>query len=207
MNVILIEKNGNIFEKNVKSLDKLYSICGYRSNKEFELLHQWEFNKNIYELYGKTNGKKDKLNIYTFPFKLKEKYYGTLCIIKKNMSLSISLDEWNIFSLSFNTKSEMFDSKSPLSEITSHISESHDIPSIVSKMQRISISVHDNASVSNQSDGDQECDAECDHDYESNSENEDVYLDLDKNEDTHTNEEFLYPHIDELKYEEYEEEN
>ena len=47
----------------------------------------------------------------------------------------------------------------------------------------------------------------CDHDYESDLENEDVYLDLDKNEDTPTNEEFLYPHIDELKYEEYEEEN
>lgn len=109
MNIILIEKNETIIEKNVKSvdLDKLYSVCGYRSNKDFQKLYEWEFDKNIYELYGKKNGKSDKENKYKFPNERDkldklDKYYGTLCIIKKNGS--ITLDEWNIFYMSFTTK-------------------------------------------------------------------------------------------------------
>jgi hypothetical protein len=56
--VLLIEKDGNIVEKNIKTilLDKLYSICGYRTDKDFEKLHQLD----VYELYGKKSGKKDK---------------------------------------------------------------------------------------------------------------------------------------------------
>jgi hypothetical protein len=100
MNVILIEKDGNIFEKNIKSLDKLYSICGYRSNKDFEKLHQWDFDQNIYELYGKKIGKNDKENSYKFPT-VSEKYYGMLCIVKSNGSITI--DEWNIFHMSFTS--------------------------------------------------------------------------------------------------------
>ena len=106
MNIILIEKNETIIEKNVKSVDleRLYSICGYRSNKDFQQLYQWEFDRNTYELYGKKNGKSDKENKYKFPNERDklEKYYGTLCIIKKNGS--ITLDEWNIFYMSFTTK-------------------------------------------------------------------------------------------------------
>ena len=99
MNVILIEKDGTIGEKNIKTLDKLYSICGYRSNKDFEKLYEWEHNtsagSSIYELYGKKNGKQDKENTYVFPEIKEEKYFGTLCLIKYNGS--ITLDEWNDF--------------------------------------------------------------------------------------------------------------
>jgi hypothetical protein len=102
MNIILIEKDGSIMEKHVKTttLDKLYSICGYRTNKDFEKLYEWDFDKNTYELYGKKTGKKDKENNFQFPkYEEKEKYYGSLCVVKKNGS--ISLDEWNIFYMSF----------------------------------------------------------------------------------------------------------
>lgn len=107
MNIIVIEKNETIIEKNVKSdVDKLYTVCGYRSNKDFQKLYQWEFDQNIYELYGKKNGKSDKENKYKFPNEKEklDKYYGTLCIIKKNGSITI--DEWNIFYMSFTTKDE-----------------------------------------------------------------------------------------------------
>ena len=126
MNVILIEKDGEIFEKNVKTLDKLYSICGYRTNKDFEKLYEWEFDKNTYELYGKKTGKKDKENNYVFPkFDTSSKitqdqptFYGSLCIVKKNSS--ITLDEWNIFYMSFTTEpksASISDSESKYSEI------------------------------------------------------------------------------------------
>ena len=91
MQILLIEKDGNIIEKNVKSLEKMYSFCGYRTNKDFEQLCQWD----TYELYGKKTGKKDKENKY---FPTNDKYYGTLCIIKKNDS--ITLDEWKLFYIS-----------------------------------------------------------------------------------------------------------
>ena len=103
MNVILIEKDGNIYEKSVKSLEKIYSICGYRSNKDFEKLYEWEFDKNIYEVYGKKIGKHDKENSYKFP-NVTETFYGVLCIVKYNGS--ITLDEWNIFYMSFVSTSE-----------------------------------------------------------------------------------------------------
>jgi len=106
MNVILIEKDGTMLEKNIKTLDKLYSICGYRSTKDFEKLHQWDFDQNIYELYGKKIGKYDKENNYKFPTVL-EKYYGMLCIVKNNGSITI--DEWNIFHMSFITSKSNID--------------------------------------------------------------------------------------------------
>ena len=92
MQILLIEKDGNIIEKNVKSLEKMYSFCGYRTNKDFEQLAQWD----TYELYGKRTGKKDKENKYRFS--TNDKYYGTLCIIKKNDSITI--DEWKLFYIS-----------------------------------------------------------------------------------------------------------
>uniref|UniRef100_A0A6C0ESL8 Uncharacterized protein n=1 Tax=viral metagenome TaxID=1070528 RepID=A0A6C0ESL8_9ZZZZ len=94
--LIIIDKNGTINEKKIKTMDKLYSSCGYRTNKDFELLYVWNDN---YELYGKQTGKPISENNYVFPLingnTNKTKYYGNLCIIKKGGSLS--LEEWNIF--------------------------------------------------------------------------------------------------------------
>jgi hypothetical protein len=120
-NILLIEKDGTIVEKNMKPflMDKLYSVCGYRSNKDFQKLYEWD----VYELYGKKNGKKDKQNNYFFP--TNEIYYGTLCIIKKNES--ITLDEWNIFYISTlkqleNTNnSDTHDANSENTEPHSHL--------------------------------------------------------------------------------------
>jgi len=102
--IILIEKDGTIFEKQIKTLDKLYSVCGYRTNKDFEKIHEWKFDENIYELYGKTIGKKDKENSFHLPIDSDKTYYGILCVVKKNGS--ISLDEWNIFYMSFTYESK-----------------------------------------------------------------------------------------------------
>ena len=76
-NVIVIEKDGNLYEKPA-SLEKLYSSCGYRSNNNFEKLYEWLVDDQIYELYGKRTGKFE--NVYEFP-EITETFYGTLCII------------------------------------------------------------------------------------------------------------------------------
>jgi hypothetical protein len=91
MNVIVIEKEGTIYEKNI-TMDKLYSVCGYRSNKNFEKLYEWLVDDQVYELYGKRIGKFE--NTYEFP-EVTETFYGTLCIVKQDGSISI--DEWKLF--------------------------------------------------------------------------------------------------------------
>ena len=103
MNTLIIEIDGTISEKQVKTLDKLYLVCGYRTNKDFEKLYEWNFDENVYELYGKKIGKKDKENHFKLPID-SYKYYGSLCVVKKNGS--ISLDEWNMFYMSFTYKDE-----------------------------------------------------------------------------------------------------
>ena len=132
MNVILIEKDGNLNEKNIKTIDKLYSICGYRSNKDFEKLHEWEFDNNIYELYGKKIGKQDKENSFKLPkIELKEKYYGVLCIIKKNGS--ITLDEWNMLYMSFTNKNEK--GLDDISSETTYSETDIDEPTVIFNME------------------------------------------------------------------------
>ena len=123
MNTLIIEKDGTISEKQLKTLDKLYSVCGYRTNKDFEKLYEWNFDENVYELYGKKIGKKDKENHFKLPID-SYKYYGSLCVVKKNGS--ISLDEWNMFYMSFTYK----DNPPQQMDDTSECNESEELDSI-----------------------------------------------------------------------------
>ena len=96
--ILIIEKDGTIIEKKVKSIEKLYSLCNYRNNNNFELLYTWKnTNSTNYELYGKRKGKSVCENKIILPSPLnQEKFYGTLCILKRvNNSISnVSLNEW-----------------------------------------------------------------------------------------------------------------
>lgn len=97
--ILMIEKDGNITEKKVKSIEKLYSVCNYRNNNNFELLHTWKNDCNSdYELYGKRKGKTACENKGILPHPLQEEqFYGTLCILKKvnNNIVNLSFNEWN----------------------------------------------------------------------------------------------------------------
>jgi len=115
ISIITIEKNGNISEKNIKNIDKLYSVCNYRTDKDFESIHQWINTNNNnnendeYILYGKKIGKKNNQNYYNLP-NITIPLYGNLCIIKKDGLLT--LDEWNSFyiqhiNLNLNLKNQI----------------------------------------------------------------------------------------------------
>lgn len=123
MNTLIIEIDGTISEKQVKTLDKLYLVCGYRTNKDFEKLYEWNFDENVYELYGKKIGKKDKENHFKLPID-SYKYYGSLCVVKKNGS--ISLDEWNMFYMSFTYDENKHDDISECNEYESEELDSID---------------------------------------------------------------------------------
>lgn len=92
--ILIISKNGEITQKNIKSYDNLYSVCNYRNNNNFEVLHVW--NNELY-LYGKKSGRSGYENNYEFPFPINnEQYYGTLCIVKqvRGEYVPITLTEW-----------------------------------------------------------------------------------------------------------------
>jgi hypothetical protein len=94
--IILIEKDGTFTEKKVKTIEKLYTLCNYRNNNNFELLYTWK-NDCDYELYGKRKGKSACENKAILPSPLQEEqFYGTLCLLKKvnNNYVNITLNEW-----------------------------------------------------------------------------------------------------------------
>lgn len=86
MNVLVVNKNGNIEEHNVE-FDKLYTLCDYKTNKDFEHIHTFD----NYEVYGKLKGKPDNENKYFS--NINKTLYGKLCIIKRDDDLT--LDEWS----------------------------------------------------------------------------------------------------------------
>jgi hypothetical protein len=80
--IVLIDREGQLTEKNVKGVDKLWGVCKYRNETHFEQLHQWE---DGVELHGKRVGKSNYLNTVKFPAPLEhDLFYGTMCLIKRN---------------------------------------------------------------------------------------------------------------------------
>lgn len=95
--ILTINKNGEITQRNIKNYDNLYSICNYRNDNNFELLHVWN---NEYYLYGKNAGRSGYENNYKMPLPLNnELYYGTLCVIKKkeDVYVPLTLQDWTSF--------------------------------------------------------------------------------------------------------------
>jgi hypothetical protein len=112
--LLLLEKTGTIKEKKVKSLDKLYGLCNYRSEDGFELLHEWTKATTSYLLYGKRKGKQNGENKSVLPYPLEEAgFYGTLCLVKTvdGTEDSISLSEWTQFASSIHSEEIKSDEK------------------------------------------------------------------------------------------------
>jgi hypothetical protein len=98
--LLVLEKSGTLHEKNVKGLDRLYSLCNYRSEEGFESLHSWTNAQTIYQLYGKRKGKNNYENKCVLPQPIhQEQFYGNLCIVKKvhDMPQSLTIEEWTHF--------------------------------------------------------------------------------------------------------------
>ena len=99
LSLLLIEKDGTVREKKVKSFDKLYGVFNYRNEEGFEELHQWKKGVQSYVLYGKRKGKNNCENKYVLPQPLhQELLYGNMCLVKKTDDLeSLTLEEWTKF--------------------------------------------------------------------------------------------------------------
>ena len=97
--IILIKKNGDLEEKNVKKIEEtqIYKFCNYKNNNDFSRLNIYENKNKQYYVYGKRKGKVNYENKYELPPPIDEElFFGTLCIIKmENDEYSnLSLNEW-----------------------------------------------------------------------------------------------------------------
>jgi len=95
--LLVLDKSGVLHEKPVKGLDRLYTVCNYRSEEGFEELHQWTQSNNTFYLYGKRKGKNNYENKCVLPHPLhQDLFYGNLCLVKKvgQDPQSLTIDEW-----------------------------------------------------------------------------------------------------------------
>ena len=98
--LLVLDKSGELFEKKVKGLDRLFSVCNYRSEDGFEELHTWNHLNSTFLLYGKRKGKNNYENKCVLPQPIhQELFFGNLCLVKKvgDHPQSITLDEWKTF--------------------------------------------------------------------------------------------------------------
>jgi hypothetical protein len=106
---LLIEKDGIIKITNIKNQDKLYSICNFRNDTNFEVLYTWKNTLVSYELYGKKKMKGSVKNNYQLPYPIdKEVYYGTLCVVKKiNQDIvNMTMEDWTLIMNRFKENNE-----------------------------------------------------------------------------------------------------
>jgi hypothetical protein len=106
---LLIEKDGTIKITSIKNPEKLYSICNYRNDTNFEVLYTWKNAMVNYELYGKKKMKGSVKNNYQMPYPIdKELYYGGLCVIKKiNQGIvNMTMEDWVLIMNRFKNKDE-----------------------------------------------------------------------------------------------------
>lgn len=125
MNVIIIQKNGNIENKIMKDFNKMYSLCKYRTNNSFVKLHTWLCEDYVLELYGKEKDKEINVNHFEFPCPIEhETYYGNLCIVKLNLKeevINLELEEWNAWYKNMFEDFEIIQSEDTLSEKSDEI--------------------------------------------------------------------------------------
>ena len=96
LTVIMVHTEGSLTEKPIADLEKLYTVCQFRTDANFICLNSWTKHGTTYQLYGKPKNKNTKLNHYTFPF-TQEQYYGNLCLVKRigDDAHSLTINEWN----------------------------------------------------------------------------------------------------------------
>lgn len=96
-NVIIIEKNSSVKNMNVDLIDNLYKYCNYRNNNDFNQIYKWNHDIYIYELYGKTKGKKINKNMIKLPEYISNELYGNICFVKKDLHNNVTqfnIEEW-----------------------------------------------------------------------------------------------------------------
>ena len=96
---IIVNKNGDLMCKKMKKIEKKYTLCSYKNDKDFELLNIYNNIKNkkyvnvSVEVYGKKKGRANNENKYEFAPPIDtELYFGTLLLLMKNKDTQEYMD-------------------------------------------------------------------------------------------------------------------
>jgi hypothetical protein len=81
--ILIVEKNGDIKESNIKSWveSDLYKKAGFKSADGFSKMHEWTINETTVALYGKTEGRAGQENKYDFPPPVDTTLFFGACIL------------------------------------------------------------------------------------------------------------------------------
>ena len=105
--VILIEKGGDINEKNIKQFNKneLFKKCKFKSDKNFESRHTWKHDDGFISIFAKDSGNSNTINKLDLPPPLdNDLFYGKILACYHNEKeltndniKNLSKDEWEKF--------------------------------------------------------------------------------------------------------------
>ena len=93
--ILIVEKNGNIKETNIKTWNEseLYKKAGFKTADGFEKVHEWAVNGTTVGLYGKSTGRAGQENKYDFPPPVDKILFFGSCILVSD-SGSLKKSQW-----------------------------------------------------------------------------------------------------------------
>ena len=125
--LICVNKNGDVVNKNINSIDLIYKSCMFRNDNNFEKQYIWnnvpvEGKMCTIELWGKNKGTKNNLNVFCSDnIETKSHIHGTVAFAFYDDSgnwADFSLNHWNIFLTScLQGKCETSSEETDISEI------------------------------------------------------------------------------------------
>ena len=98
--ILVIEKCGNINNNKIQSIDDLYKKCGFRKSDDFEMINVWKYGDSInIELWGRVVGKENNKNLYNFISSIDRSIYGNCSLVAKdnNNYIDLTHEMWNEF--------------------------------------------------------------------------------------------------------------
>jgi hypothetical protein len=87
LSIIIVEKMGNLKLLTIKDfkIEELFKKCGFKKGEDFNKQTEWSCKidgiKYFVEVYGKTDGRPNSENKYTFPYPIHTKLFFGSCAI------------------------------------------------------------------------------------------------------------------------------
>lgn len=112
--IIIIEKNGNVKEMEIKNFkeDELFKKCGFKKCEDFLKHHEWnnikiDGNKYSILMYGKTDGRANSENKYDFPPPIDNKlFFGNCALVAK---IKKEKENYNYTNLTLNLWNKIYE--------------------------------------------------------------------------------------------------
>lgn len=104
--VLIIDKAGNINHNNITNINELYKKCGFKKIDGFELINSWIYTDDItIQLWGRLISKGLIKNGYKFPMPIEKSIYGNCALVAQNGDyIDLSIEIWDNICNKINNK-------------------------------------------------------------------------------------------------------